>query len=135
MLIGGFRFSTGSAGLSVFCFSMEDATWIADMSDSTVIILALIALVVPILNWLTVRRAVKAAEKAAERAGQASAKLDVVHGQINGMKDELIRATGAEKLAEGEVIGREKAISEKADRTAEAERIEDRVAGKQKEDS
>lgn len=107
------------------------------MSDLTIIILALIALVVPILNWLTVRGATKAAERAAIASQQAviasqqtASKLDVVHNQINGMKDELVRATGAEQRLVGEATGREKAIAERQERVVEAERVEDRKEDK-----
>jgi hypothetical protein len=50
---------------------------------------------------------------------------------VNGKMTQLLKATGAEQRAEGEAAGREKAITERADRVAESERVEDRAADKE----
>ena len=85
------------------------------MSDRTVIILALIALVIPLANIIMTYR--------------TRQKLDLVHTQIDGMKTELVAATKAEGQAEGEATGRQKVIDETAERLVIRERGEDRAAG------
>jgi uncharacterized protein YoxC len=97
------------------------------MSDRTQIILALIVglpLIITAISNLVI------AILSRRQVGAVVEKLDTVHGQIDGMKDQLVATTRAEGQAAGEAIGREKAIEEKAARTAEAERVEDRALEK-----
>jgi hypothetical protein len=54
-------------------------------------------------------------------------KLKQLHLEINSRLTELIKASGAEKLAEGIKEGRQAGADERQSRVAESERVEDRV--------
>lgn len=65
-----------------------------------------------------------------KRQSQANtAKLQVMHDQINGQQALLLKATAAEATATGEQLGREKMITERHDRLIEDERVADRTTG------
>lgn len=92
------------------------------MSDTVILalIVGLPLIITSLSNLITSVRNARQVAKVVD-------KLDVVHDQMNGMKTELIRATGAEAQAVGEAIGREKATAERQVRVVEAERVEDRA--------
>lgn len=94
---------------------MSDEGWKAIGSIAT-LVTVILSLIISLANQVRVKK--------------VAAKLDEVHGQMNGMKTDLMRATGAEAQAVGEAIGREKATAERQSRVVEAERVEDRATEK-----
>lgn len=93
---------------------MSEAIVIALIISAPTFITALGSLFVSLRNG---RQALKTAEK-----------LEVVHNDVNGKMQALLEATGAKERAAGLAEGRQAGISERADRVAESERVEDRVA-------
>jgi len=54
-------------------------------------------------------------------------KLNALHIDLNSRLTELLKAHGASERAEGVLEGRQMSVTERQDRVAESERVEDRA--------
>ena len=113
---------------------MTDPVLIALITDPVLIalIVGLPLIITAVGNLIVALLNRKQSLKNTELAVGAANKLDIVHGQINGKMEQLLKTTGAEERAVGEAIGRGKELAERQGRVVEAERVEDRAADKQK---
>ena len=104
------------------------------MSDELLKTIASIATLLTVLVglWVSMQNR-RMAKKITTVATQTAEKLDTVHQDVNGKMTALLAVTGASERAAGIVEGRQAGISERADRVAEEERVEDRTVDKLKE--
>lgn len=103
------------------------------MSDEAWKAIGQIAIFLGVLaSILSSLRNTRLARKQATTLEAQSVKLEVVHQDVNGKMAQLVEAVGAKERAAGTVEGRQASISERADRVAESERVEDREAEKAK---
>lgn len=91
----------------------------------------LVALISQLPNILIAQATLRSSRDSLKQSVDNAARISQVHSDVNGKMQELIDSTGREKLATGHAEGmaeeRSLGITERQDRVAEAERVEDRA--------